>query len=66
MAVQACFDTDCNGATVGSILGMRGGTKTISAVWKDAIRNKLQTSIFGVGEVNVDDVVATTVSHLEK
>ena len=66
MAVETGFDTDCNGATVGSILGMRGGTKTISAVWKDAIHNKLQTSIFGVGEVNVDDVVATTVSHLEK
>ena len=29
LAVQAAFDTDCNGATVGSVLGVRNGFNSI-------------------------------------
>ena len=65
MAVETGFDTDCNGATVGSILGMANGKKTISEDWSAPISNKLHTSIFGVGTVNISDCVEKTLSHIE-
>lgn len=66
MAVEAGFDTDCNGATVGSILGMANGRGAISEVWSAPINNKLHTSIFGVGTVNISDCVEKTLLHIEK
>lgn len=65
MAVETGFDTDCNGATVGSILGMANGKETISEAWSAPINNKLHTSIFGVGTVNILDCVEKTLSHIE-
>ena len=65
MAVETGFDTDCNGATVGSILGMANGKETISEAWSAPISNKLHTSIFGVGTVNISDCVKKTLSHIE-
>ena len=65
MAVETGFDTDCNGATVGSILGMANGKETISEDWSAPIKNKLHTSIFGVGTVNISDCVEKTLSHIE-
>lgn len=34
LAVGACFDTDCNGATVGSVLGTAIGYNAIPEYWK--------------------------------
>ena len=65
MAVETGFDTDCNGATVGSILGMANGKETISEAWSAPINNKLYTSIFGVGTVNISDCVEKTLQHIE-
>lgn len=65
MAVETGFDTDCNGATAGSILGMANGKETISEAWSAPINNKLHTSIFGVGTVNISDCVEKTLSHIE-
>ncbi len=64
-AVSMAFDTDCNGATVGSILGMRGGIDCIEDCWKKPINNKIHTSIFGVGTVDIDKAVDKTIKHME-
>jgi len=65
LAVQTGFDTDCNGATVGSVLGMRGGAKVIDNQWSDPVNGLLDTSIFGVGRVNIRDMAEKTLSHIE-
>ncbi|MHC1696058.1 MAG: ADP-ribosylglycohydrolase family protein [Eubacteriales bacterium] len=66
LAVQASFDTDCNGATVGSIVGMMIGAKNIPEVWTKPINGKLETSIFGVGTVSVSELVDVTMKHMPK
>ncbi len=64
-AVQTCFDTDCNGATVGSILGMANGVDSIPEYWTKPINNILHTSIFGVGTVKITDMVDKTMEHIK-
>lgn len=65
MAVQPCFDTDCNGATVGSVLGMRNGLDKIDEYWKKPVENTLHTSIFGVGTAEISTLVEKTFKHLK-
>lgn len=65
MAVQTGFDTDCNGATVGSVLGMANGIESIPDYWQSPIGDTLHTSIFGVGTVSIRDRVALTLKHIQ-
>jgi hypothetical protein len=64
MAVETGFDTDCNGATVGSVLGMANGIDSISDYWKAPINDKLHTSIFGVGTTKISERVKLTMEHI--
>lgn len=64
MSVETGFDTDCNSATVGSILGMAKGIGCIDAVWTAPINDTLHTSIFGVGTVKISDRVRQTLKHI--
>ena len=64
MAVETGFDTDCNGATVGSILGMANGAASIPEYWTKPINGKIDTTIFGVGTVRIADCVDKTMEHL--
>ena len=66
MAVQTGFDTDCNGATVGSILGMALGIDAIPEYWRAPFRDTLYTSIFGVGTVSISDCALKTMAHVKK
>lgn len=65
MAVETGFDTDCNGATVGSVLGMANGIDSIDEIWKKPINDTLHTSIFGVGTVKISDKVKQTLKHIQ-
>ena len=66
MAVQSCFDTDCNGATVGSVLGMRNGSAAVGEAWTKSINGLLDTAIFGVGTVKIADMVSKTMEHMAR
>ena len=45
-AVISCgFDTDCNGATVGSILGIRNGILNLRPEWRAPIKDRITTGI---------------------
>lgn len=63
-AVGMAFDTDCNGATVGSILGMRNGIDGIDDYWKKPVNGKIHTSIFGIGTLDIEKAVDKTIEHL--
>jgi ADP-ribosylglycohydrolase len=64
-AVQTGFDTDCNGATVGSILGMRGGMAAIDPCWTEPFHGMLDTQILDVGRVSIESCVKKTVEHMK-
>ena len=65
IAVGMAFDTDCNGATVGSVLGMRNSIDGISEYWKKPINGKIRTSIFGSETIDIEQVVDKTLEHIE-
>ena len=66
LAVEAGFDTDCNGATVGSIIGMIYGYDVIEEQWIEPINGVLETQILGHDKALIDDLVAKTLEHIEK
>ena len=65
-AVEAGFDTDCNGATVGSILGITNGIDAIGDEWKKPLNDTLETTIFGVGMVNIKERAKMTLDHIAR
>ncbi|MGI6635090.1 MAG: ADP-ribosylglycohydrolase family protein [Christensenellales bacterium] len=64
LAVQYGFDTDCNGATVGSVMGMIYGIQAIDQAWQQPIRGVLDTSLFGIGKISISDLVDRTQRHI--
>lgn len=60
LAVQSAFDTDCNGATVGSILGIMLGESGIDPVWYAPFEKRLRTTIEGYNLVEVDELAEMT------
>ena len=64
IAVGMAFDTDCNGATVGSVLGMANGIESIPEYWTSPFNDTLYTSIFGIDKVNITERADLTLSHV--
>lgn len=66
-AVMAGFDTDCNGATAGSLWGMMHGPEKIPAVWTKPLRNKFQSSVDGYQNYSIsklaEEMVDLASSH---
>jgi ADP-ribosylglycohydrolase len=65
LAVQAAMDTDCNGATVGSIVGAMLGTRGIDRRWSEPINDTLATSISGYGQVKISALADETLGLIE-
>lgn len=55
-AVYPCFDTDCNGATVGSIVGMMLGAKALPSKWTDVMNDTIHTSVSGYQVNRISDL----------
>jgi hypothetical protein len=46
-AVFPCLDTDCNGATVGSIIGMMLGIEALPSKWTSVMNDTIHTGLAG-------------------
>ena len=64
LAVEAAYDTDCNGATVGSVVGMAKGISAIPDYWRKPIKNTLHTGIFGLETVDIDKRIDLNMEHI--
>jgi len=59
-AVEAGFDTDCNGATTGSVMGMMLGAKKLPGKWTTPLHDTLETGIAGYNLVKISDMAKET------
>jgi ADP-ribosylglycohydrolase len=60
LAVQGGWDTDCNGATVGSVCGAMIGAAAIPEHWREPIGDRIQSALFGFGESRVSVLAERT------
>ena len=68
IAVNCGDDTDCTGATLGSILGIIGGTKAIPARWREPVGDKIiNVAISGFeAPKNINALTDQTLAMAEK
>ena len=64
-AVMPGFDTDCNGATVGSLLGVKHGVSALPAKWTIPMKDKVRTGVHGYHNIPIsrlaDDMLAAAI-----
>lgn len=63
-AVMGGWDTDCNGATAGSIVGVMKGTAAIADAWSAPLDNRVQTSLKGFDGSRIDELAARTFAQV--
>lgn len=60
IAVMGGFDTDCNGATVGSVIGMILGEKGLPEKWTKPLGNLVKSGVDGFFNVNISELAERT------
>ena len=60
LAVQGGWDTDCNGATVGSVLGAMYGRDAIADRWTEPLRDEVRSALFGFERSSIADLAGRT------
>jgi ADP-ribosylglycohydrolase len=65
-SIMPGLDTDCNGATSGSVLGLMLGRKALPDQWTGPIRDTLKTNVQGYPEVKLKDLAAETLKMIRQ
>jgi len=60
IAVMAGFDTDCNGATVGSIVGAMLGARRLPGEWVEPLRDRVRSIVAGFDNSRISDLAVRT------
>ena len=60
MAVAAGYDTDSNGATVGSAAGALVGANRLPRAWVEPLHDTLRTSVAGLGSARISELAERT------
>ncbi len=59
-AVQLAYDTDCNGATAGSVIGVMLGATALPMKWMSPLNDSLRSCVVGFGAVSIAAMAART------
>jgi len=59
-AVQLAYDTDCNGATVGSIIGLMVGAHALPEKWTEPLNDTVRACVAGFGQEHISDLARRT------
>lgn len=65
ISICAGFDTDCNAATIGSILGLMYGAGALPEKWTDPLQDLIKSGVDGFGLVNISELAERTVRRIE-
>lgn len=60
ISALSAFDTDCNGATVGSIVGMMLGAKALPEKWIEPLKDTIKSGVDGFGLVKISELAERT------
>lgn len=60
LAVQGGWDTDCNGATAGSVFGAMHGTEALPAHWTEPLHDRVHSALFGFEDLTISGLAART------
>ncbi len=65
VTVMGGWDTDCTGATVGSIIGAMRGAAGLSPSWIEPLHDRLESLIPGFQDSRISDLAQRTVRFIE-
>jgi hypothetical protein len=65
-AVMAGFDTDCNGATCGSVWGVMHGVSALPAKWTDPMHDRVRTGVAGYHDVSISRLANDMLAAAQK
>ncbi|MFE6069512.1 ADP-ribosylglycohydrolase family protein [Streptomyces sp. NPDC056525] len=65
LTVRGGLDTDSNGATAGSVAGVRCGAAAIPPQWSEPLRDRVRSAVFGFDGVGIRELAQRTVRLTE-
>lgn len=65
-AVMAGLDTDCNGATAGSILGAYLGASRLPSKWIKPLNDRISTAVVGMSDTQIRNLAERTLAIIDK
>jgi ADP-ribosylglycohydrolase len=66
LSVMGGLDTDCNGATAGSIVGAVLGAETLPGKWIDPLDDRVKSVVTGFTDMRISDLAKRTCAVREK
>lgn len=60
--LRAGFDTDCNCATAGSVVGMLLGARGLPEKWTTPLHDQIRSGVDGMGQVRISELAKRTVA----
>jgi ADP-ribosylglycohydrolase len=66
ISVMQGMDTDCNGATAGSIWGAAFGAKALPAKWIEPLQDTLYSAVLGFAENRISDLATRSLRQATK
>jgi ADP-ribosylglycohydrolase len=66
ISVMQGMDTDCNGATAGSMIGGALGAKALPGKWIEPLKGKLETTVIGFPLPEIENLARRTMKQIER
>ncbi len=66
LAVHGGWDTDCNGATAGSVMGALLGAEKLPTKWTSVLKDRLESIVVGLTDNRITDLAQRTVKVARK